>query len=181
MVKRIKELENQGFQFEAAEGSLKLMLEEAVGNFQEFFRLESYSVATERGCDLNQRSEATVKLWLGDQLLEAVAEGCGPVHALDRALRRALADDFECLSTVHLADYKVRVLDADKATAAKVRVLIQTLDEDESWSTVGVSDNILEASWQALADAVNYKLRKTHMRKFQNAGEDRSREVNSVI
>ncbi len=164
VVKRIKELENQGFQFEAAEGSFKLMLEEAVGNFHEFFRLESYSVATERDHDLNLRSEATVKLWLGDQMLEAVAEGCGPVHALDRALRRALADDFECLSAVHLTDYKVRVLDADKATAAKVRVLIRTTDEDESWSTVGVSDNILEASWQALADAVNYKLLKTHMR-----------------
>ena len=164
VVKRIKELENQGFQFEAAEGSFKLMLEEAVGNFHEFFRLESYSVATERGFDETLRSEATVKLWLGDQLLEAVAEGCGPVHALDRALRRALADDFECLSAVHLTDYKVRVLDADKATAAKVRVLIRTTDEDETWSTVGVSDNILEASWQALADAVNYKLLKTHMK-----------------
>jgi 2-isopropylmalate synthase len=164
VVKRIKELEHQGFQFEAAEGSFKLMLEEAVGKLPEFFRLESYSVASEREYDLNLRSQATVKVWLGGELREAIADGCGPVHALDCALRRALADDFECLSAVHLTDYKVRVLDADKATAAKVRVLIRTTDEDESWSTVGVSDNILEASWQALADAVNYKLLKTHAR-----------------
>jgi 2-isopropylmalate synthase len=164
VVKRIKELEHQGFQFEAAEGSLKVMLEQAVGDFQEFFRLEGYSVASECDYDLNVTSQATVRVWLNGEAREAVADGCGPVNALDRALRRALASDFECLNEVHLTDYKVRVLDADKATAAKVRVLIRSTDEDESWSTVGVSDNILDASWQALADAANYKLLKNHSR-----------------
>jgi 2-isopropylmalate synthase len=161
LIRRIKELENQGFEFEAAEGSFRLMLEEAVGHYREFFSLESYGVSSERDSQGCLKSEAKVRVRLNGTLREAVASGCGPVHALDRALRTALADDFECLATVHLTDYKVRVLDADNATAAKVRVLIRTTDEDESWSTVGVSDNILEASWQALTDAINYKLLKS--------------------
>jgi len=112
-------------------------------------------------------SKATVRVRLNGQIKEASAEGCGPVHALDCALKCALSDAFECLGEVHLTDYKVRVLDADKATAAKVRVLIQSRDEDQSWNTVGVSTNILEASWQALADALNYKLHKEEESKKQ--------------
>jgi 2-isopropylmalate synthase len=162
IVKRIKELEHEGFQFEAAEGSIGLMMEEAMGRYRPFFRLESYSVSTERDSSGNLNSKATVRVNLNGRVEEATEEGCGPVHALDRALRRALSNTFECLSEVQLTDYKVRVLDADNATAAKVRVLIQTTDRQETWSTVGVSDNILEASWQALADAINYKLLKTY-------------------
>jgi 2-isopropylmalate synthase len=160
VVKRIKELENSGFQFEAAEGTVRLMMERAAGKLPDFFALESYRVATDRDWEGNLRSEATVRLSLDNHVREATAQGCGPVHALDCALRSALGEAFECLEEVQLTDYKVRVVDSDSATAARVRVLIQTADADESWSTVGVSDNILEASWQALADAISYKLLK---------------------
>ncbi|HJZ68641.1 MAG TPA: citramalate synthase [Blastocatellia bacterium] len=176
VVKRIKQLEHEGFQFEAAEGSVKLLLEEAVGNYREFFSLERYRVSSERDAAGTLRSEATVTVSLNGQLNQATAEGCGPVHALDRALRQALGDAFECLRDVHLSDYKVRVLDADKATAAKVRVLVQSQDAEDSWSTVGVSENILEASWQALSDAINYKLLKS--RRGLNAEVD---EVQFVV
>ncbi|HXG92412.1 MAG TPA: citramalate synthase [Blastocatellia bacterium] len=164
VVRRIKELEHQGFKFEAAEASFRLLLEEATGSYSEFFSLESYSVAVERNVGGEITSKATVRVGVGGQTKEATAAGCGPVHALDCALRLALRDEFECLSEVHLTDYKVRVLDADKATAAKVHVLIQSCDKQESWSTLGVSTNILEASWQALADAINYKLHKAGIR-----------------
>jgi 2-isopropylmalate synthase len=162
VVRRIKELEHAGFQFEAAEGTVRLMMERAAGKYQDFFMLESYRVSTERDWEGQMRSEATVRLNLDDHVREATGEGCGPVHALDRALRGALGDVFKCLEEVQLTDYKVRVVDSDRATAARVRVLIQTSDSEESWATVGVSDNILEASWQALADAVSYKLHKNH-------------------
>ena len=162
VVDRIKQLEHEGFQFEAAEGSFQLLLGEAMGSYHEFFTLESYQVTSERDTAGNLTSEATVRVLLNGERRQAIAEGCGPVHALDRALRRSLSDAFECLEEVQLTDYKVRVLDADRATAAKVRVLIQSRDERETWSTVGVSDNIIEASWQALTDAINYKLQKAH-------------------
>jgi 2-isopropylmalate synthase len=162
VVDRIKQLEHEGFQFEAAEGSFRLLLEEAMGNYHEFFSLDGYQVTTERDTAGNLSAKATVRVALNGEIREATASGCGPVHALDRALRQSLSEAFECLGDVQLIDYKVRVLDADKATAAKVRVLIQTRDDDESWSTVGVSDNVIEASWQALADAINYKLRRSH-------------------
>jgi 2-isopropylmalate synthase len=160
VVQRIKELEHQGFQFEAAEASFRLLLEGAVGNYREFFTLESYDVSTHHSSTNGPTSRATVTVSLDGELREGAAEGCGPVHALDCALRCALSDAFPCLAEVHLVDYKVRVLDADRATAAKVRVLVRTRDADEAWSTVGVSENILEASWQALADSINYKLNK---------------------
>lgn len=162
VVDRIKQLEHDGFQFEAADGSFRLLLEEAMGGYQEFFSLESYSVITQRDSGGMPKSVATVRVALNGEILEATAAGCGPVHALDRALRQSLSPTFECLGEIQLTDYKVRVLDADKATAAKVRVLIQSRDNQETWSTVGVSNNVIEASWQALADAVNYKLHRAH-------------------
>ncbi len=180
VVKRIKELEHEGFQFEAAEGSIRLMLERAVGAYRDHFDLEGYEVATERGVTGTLRSQATVKVSLNGEIKEASAEGCGPVHALDCALRRALSSEFECLNDVHLTDYKVRVLDADKATAARVRVLIQSRDDTETWSTVGVSENILEASWQALADSVNYKLHKSHSGNAET-GREHLEEVANVF
>jgi 2-isopropylmalate synthase len=167
IVDRIKELEHNGFQFEAAEGSFRLLLEEGTGRLKDFFTLDSYTVETDRDSEAGISSKATVRLVLNGRVKKAFGEGCGPVNALDRALRQALSDSFPCLKDVRLVDYKVRVLDADNATAARVRVLIQTRDDEETWSTVGVSENILEASWQALADAVNYKLQKAH----RHAGE----------
>jgi len=175
VVDRIKELEHNGFQFEAAEGSFKLLLEEATGNLKDFFSLDSYTVETDRDSEAGITSKATVRLVLNGRVKKAFGEGCGPVNALDRALREALSDSFPCLKEVRLVDYKVRVLDADKATAARVRVLIQTRDDEETWSTVGVSENILEASWQALADAVNYKLQKAH-RPAREGEESLARE-----
>jgi 2-isopropylmalate synthase len=163
VVERIKQLEHEGFEFEAADGSFLLLLEQALGNRREFFRLESYRVQTERVAAGKVTAEAVVRVALNGEIREAAASGCGPVHALDLALRRSLSGDFECLEGVQLTDYKVRVLDADHATAARVRVLIQTGDGRESWNTVGVSDNVIEASWQALADAINYKLHKTYV------------------
>jgi 2-isopropylmalate synthase len=179
IVNRIKELEHEGFQFEAAEGSIGLMMEEAMGRYRPFFDLEGYSVSTERDSSGNLKSKATVRIKLNGRVQEATAQGCGPVHALDCALRCVLSNSFECLGEVHLTDYKVRVLDADKATAAKVRVLIQTTDRQQTWSTVGVSDNILEASWQALADAINYKLLKTY--GISVSSEEQVTEVSSVV
>jgi 2-isopropylmalate synthase len=162
IVGRIKQLEHDGFQFEAADASFRLLLEGAMGGYHEFFTLESYLVTTVRSEDGGLTSEARVRVALNGEIREATAKGCGPVHALDCALRQSLSPAFECLEEVQLIDYKVRVLDADKATAAKVRVLIQSRDDQESWSTVGVSDNVIDASWQALADSVNYKLHRAN-------------------
>ena len=164
VVDRIKQLEHDGFQFEAADGTFRLLLEGATGAYHEFFSLESYRVTTRRESGGVVMAEATVRVAHNGEIREATAAGCGPVHALDRALRQSLSPAFGCLEEVHLTDYKVRVLDADRATAAKVRVLIQSRDAGESWSTVGVSDNVIEASWQALADAVNYKLHRAQCR-----------------
>jgi len=158
VVARIKKLEHQGFEFEAAEGSLRLMIEQALGNFESPFALDGYRVSTERDSAGAMTSTASVRVTIGAQTREAIAEGCGPVHALDAALRQALRGAFEALGDIHLTDYKVRVLDGNNATAAKVRVLIDTSDGQQSWRTVGVSDNILEASFQALEAAINYKL-----------------------
>jgi 2-isopropylmalate synthase len=158
VVAKIKELEHQGFQFEAAEGSLRLLMESALGNYESPFALGVYRVSTERDSMGRLKSEATVSADVRGELIEATAEGCGPVHALDVALRRVLSKAFESVGGIHLTDYKVRVLDSTRATGARVRVLIDTSDDKQSWRTVGVSDNILEASLQALEDAVNYKL-----------------------
>lgn len=172
VARRIKELEHEGFLFEAAEGSFRLLLEEAMGGYRELFDLRSYLVSSEHGPNGLVRSEATVNVVINGEARVATAAGRGPVHALDRAMRRVLAASLECVNMVHLTDYKVRVLDANSATAAKVRVLVTSSDGEDAWSTVGVSDNILEASWQALADAFNYKLLKEASRPAEKAGDE---------
>jgi 2-isopropylmalate synthase len=159
-LKQIKKLEHEGYEFEAAEASLRVLLETATHGELRFFTIDNFRVVTEMRRDGEVTSEATVKIRLGDQVVHTVAEGDGPVHALDRALHNALHQFFEPLRSVQLTDYKVRVLDASEGTAAKVRVLIQQTDGIESWTTVGVSENILEASYRALADGVRYKLLK---------------------
>ncbi len=164
LLERLKALEHDGYQFEGAEGSLRLLLEEAAHGECEFFQLEAFRVVSERTGDGRLRSIATVRLRVGENVEEVIAQGKGPVLALDRALRKALRSFFQCVSDLRLTDYKVRVLNAERGTAAKVRVLIQTSDGHESWSTVGVSENILEASYQALVDAIRYKLLKTYGR-----------------
>ncbi len=164
LLERLKALEHDGYQFEGAEGSLRLLLEEAAHGECEFFQLEAFRVVSERTGDGRLRSIATVRLRVGENVEEVIAQGKGPVLALDRALRKALRSFFQCVSDLRLTDYKVRVLNAERGTAAKVRVLIQTSDGHESWSTVGVSENILEASYHALVDAIRYKLLKTYGR-----------------
>jgi 2-isopropylmalate synthase len=160
---RIKKMENEGYEFEAAEASLRILLETAVHGEPEFFTIDNFRVVTDMRRNEAFTSEATVKIRVGERVVHTVAEGDGPVHALDRALHNALHQFFEPLRSVELTDYKVRVLDASHGTGAKVRVLIQQTDGHESWTTVGVSENILEASYRALADGVRYKLLKERL------------------
>ena len=157
---RIKKLESEGYEFEAAEASVRVLMETAVHGEREFFTIDNFRVVTDMHATGEVTSEATVKIHVGNRVVHTAAEGVGPVHALDRALHKALFEDFEPLRAVELTDYKVRVLEETHGTAAKVRVHIQQSDGVEYWTTVGVSENILEASYQALADGVRYKLLK---------------------
>jgi len=158
LLERLKDLEYQGYHFEVADGSLELLMRQADGWEQPFFRLESFRVITEQRDDGRFVTEATIKVHSGDERLIATAEGNGPVNALDQALRRAIGQAHPALAGVHLTDYKVRVLDTAKGTAAVTRVLIDSTDGDRTWSTIGVSENIIEASWQALSDSIVYGL-----------------------
>ncbi len=155
----LKELENKGYQFEGAEGSFELLVRTKMGMHQPSFELLGFRVNVEkRQGDPAPTSEATVMVKVGDAVEHTAAVGDGPVNALDYALRKALEKFYPELKEVKLLDYKVRVLAANKGTAAKVRVLIESGDHKEKWGTVGVSENIIEASWQALADGIEYKL-----------------------
>src|SRR5256885_1794694 len=158
VVDELKRLEHEGYHFEAADGSLELLLRRATGWEQDFFRLESFRVITDEIGDRAFTTEATVKVHVGGERKVATAEGNGPVNALDRALRLAVVPRYPILERVHLTDYKVRVLDTAKGTGAITRVLIDTTDGERSWSTIGVSDNIIEASWQALSDSIVFGL-----------------------
>jgi len=165
--KLIQELERQGYQFEAAEGSFKLLLQKEFKKYKKFFSLLGFRVSVEKREDGRLISEAVIKLKINDKLEHSAAEGDGPVNALDNALRKALTKFYPTVSKMHLTDFKVRVLDEKCGTAGKVRVLIQSQDADEDWSTIGVSENIIEASWQALLDSVEYKLLKDSNKKPQ--------------
>jgi 2-isopropylmalate synthase len=161
-LKEMKELENVGFQFESAEASFELILAEALGKKTKFFELISRRVIDERKAgEENPQVEATVKIKVGDKLEEAFASGDGPVNALDKALRKALEKYYPVLKEMKLLDYKVRVLPGRAGTVARVRVLIESANgEAGRWHTMGVSYDVIEASWQALTDSVNYKLYK---------------------
>jgi 2-isopropylmalate synthase len=167
VVEKLKTLEHEGFHFEAADGSLELLLRDATGWEHSFFELESFRVMVEHrapesgttsSAGAKVVTEATVKVRIGDDRVIETAEGNGPVNALDQALRKAIGRRHPGLAQVHLTDYKVRVLDTAKGTGAVTRVLIDSTDGDRAWSTIGVSENIIEASWQALADSVIYGL-----------------------
>jgi len=157
VLKRVKELEHQGHAFEAADASFELLVRREAGDEVAVFTLEGYRVLVERR-DGSDHSEATVRLRAGGRRVVAVGEGVGPVHALDQALRRALSDDFPQLAGIHLVDYKVRILDGRAGSQAVTRVLITTADEHGEWTTVGVSDDVVTASWEALADGLRYGL-----------------------
>jgi len=158
--KLIQNLEKEGYQFEAAEGSFKLLLQKEFKNHKNFFDLLGFKVVVEKKEDNKLVSEALIKLKINGKEEHISSLGDGPVNALDNALRKALSKFHPTLSKMHLTDFKVRVLDEKGGTTAKVRVLIESQDEGDSWSTIGVSENIIEASWQALADSVEYKLLK---------------------
>jgi 2-isopropylmalate synthase len=153
----LKQLESEGWVFEAADASLELLMRKATGWVQPYFSVEGYRVTTYHRGDAVE-TEATVKVWVGDSRRIAVGEGNGPVNALDAALRLALNGSYPHLEHVHLTDYKVRILDDNADTDAVVRVLIESTDGDEVWTTVGVSTNIIEASWMALTDALVFGL-----------------------
>lgn len=152
----LKNLEHVGYHFEAADGSFELLLRKATGWEQDFFRLESFRVIMEKRADGKVATEATIKLHAGEDRIISTAEGNGPVNALDQALRDAIGQAHPGLAKVHLIDYKVRVLDTQKGTGAVTRVLIDSTDGEQTWSTIGVSENIIEASWQALTDSFVY-------------------------
>jgi 2-isopropylmalate synthase len=158
----LKTLEHEGYHFEAADASLELLLRGAGGWVQPFFRTESFRVLDEqrvaRDGEIETTTEATVKLWVGDDRVISTGEGNGPVSALDAALRSALGDRYPALSQIHLVDFKVRVLESAEGTSAVTRVLIDTADADANWTTIGVSGNVIEASWNAMRDAVVYGL-----------------------
>jgi 2-isopropylmalate synthase len=166
---RLKHLEAEGYQFEAADASLELLMRAAGGWEQPYFRLEGYRVTTYHrnalrgGAPIEDGesiidTEASIKVWVGDERLVAIGEGNGPVNALDAALRQVLTQRYPELGRIHLTDYRVRVLEGAAATGAVVRVLIDSTDGDRAWSTVGVDSNIIEASWQALVDSLVYGL-----------------------
>jgi len=157
VIDRIKEMEHQGYQFEGADASLELILRDAYGGSVDIFKVESFKILCEKSAG-GMQTEAIVRIRVGDQLVYTVAEGNGPVNALDNALRKALVQFYPGIADIHLSDYKVRVLDEKDATAAKVRVLIESSDFKETWSTVGVSSNVIEASWEALVDSIRYAL-----------------------
>jgi 2-isopropylmalate synthase len=157
---RVQELENEGYQFEAADASFDLLVKKLMGTYKPFFDLIKYHVTVEKRATGDIVTEATVKLKVGDKTEHVVGEGDGPVNALDAALRKSLENFYPSIKDIHLIDYKVRVVNAGAGTAARVRVIIESRDKNSMWGTVGVSENVIEASWQALVDSVEFKLQK---------------------
>ncbi len=157
---RVQELENEGYQFEAANASFELLVRKIMGTFVPSFELIKYHVDVEKRKNGELVTEATVKLKVGDEIEHVVGEGDGPVNALDAALRKSLHRFYPDLKDVHLFDYKVRVVNAKEGTAARVRVVIESRDKHSIWGTVGASENVIEASWLALVDSVEYKLQR---------------------
>ena len=161
LVTHIKALEYEGYQFDGAEASFELILRTENNEFTPFFKTIDSRIYTFFDNDRHNNAEAVLKIEVNGEVEHTAAEGDGPVNALDNALRKALLRFYPEIAEVKLVDYKVRVLDEKEATAAKVRVLIESSDGETTWSTVGVSTNIIEASWQALCDGMNYKLYKS--------------------
>ncbi len=164
---RLKALEHEGYQFEGAESTFEIVIRKALGKYRPFFELVNFKVIGEQPYNEGKSSSALIKVIVDGKEEITAAEGDGPVNALDKALRKALEVFYPNLKTVHLTDYKVRVLDGAQATASKVRVLIESTDGESNWSTVGVSTDIIEASWIALVDSIEYKLIKDIEHKFK--------------
>jgi 2-isopropylmalate synthase len=154
VVERVKELEHRGYQFEAADGSFDLLIRKETGEYEPLFRLESWRAIVEKRADGRVETEATIKIWVDGERYVRTAEGNGPVHALDKALRAAIAERYPHLRDIQLVNFKVRILDETKGTGAVTRVLLDASDGTDTWGTIGVSENIIEASWEALVDSL---------------------------
>ncbi|MCI3923836.1 citramalate synthase [Paenibacillus sp. TRM 82003] len=158
LIQEIKDMEHRGYQFEGADASLELLIRRAYGKIEEVFSIDSFKLLVEKSGDNPVVSEAIVKMKVHGEPVYTAAEGNGPVNALDNALRKALEAYYPDIRDIHLTDYKVRVINDQDATAAKVRVLIESTDLGSTWSTVGVSENVIEASWEAILDSIRYAL-----------------------
>ncbi len=166
IISELKEQENLGYQYEGAEASFELLMRRALGLQRNYFKFESFRVMNHKyRMDKPPLTEATIRLFIGGSEVHTAAMGDGPVNALDTAIRKALTGFYPCLEEMALLDYKVRVLSEEHGTEARVRVLVESRDQYCTWGTVGVSVNIIEASWQALIDSINYKLMKEELRK----------------
>lgn len=167
----IKQLEQEGYQFDSADGSFKILLEKFTDQFEPHFKLESFRVTIEKDKDQPCSAHATIKISVSGNQEITAGEGYGPVSALDNALRKALGKFYPDLDTMRLVDFKVRVIDGSRGTAAKVRVLIESRDQNEIWSTMGVSEDIIEASWQALADSFQFKLANAQRIRIEDSAK----------
>ncbi len=156
VLERMKSLEHEGYQFEAADGSFELLLRKESGDYQPLFRLESWRVTAEQHADGEVRTEAAIKIWVDGERFVSYAEGNGPVHALDKALRAVITEAHPHLADTWLTNFKVRILDETKGSDAKIRVLIDATDGEETWGSIGVSTNLIGASWVALVDSLEY-------------------------
>jgi 2-isopropylmalate synthase len=156
LAERVKELEHDGYHFEAADGSFELLMRKEAGEYEPLFRLESWRGIVEKRADGKVETEATIKIWVNGERYVRTAEGNGPVHALDRALRDAIGEIHPHLKDIELVNFKVRILDETKGTDAVTRVLLDASDGHESWGSIGVSENIIAASWEALVDSLEY-------------------------
>jgi 2-isopropylmalate synthase len=152
----VKQLEHEGFQFEAADASFELLVRKETGDYEPLFRLESWRVIVEKRADGRVETEATIKLWVDGERYVRTAEGNGPVHALDRALRAAITTTHPHLAEIELVNFKVRILDETKGSDAIIRVAVDSSDGGDVWGSMGVSTNLIEASWHALVDSLEY-------------------------
>ncbi len=171
LLERVKELEFEGYQFEGAEASFELLARRVLRTYKPFFETIGYSITVQRHAETGPDVEATVKVRVGGRLFHTAADGDGPVNAMDRALRKGLEDPYPEIREMRLCDYKVRVIDGREGTASRVRVLITTEGQSGYWTTVGVSDNILDASWLALSDSLEYGLLQRRLRAHGDAPE----------
>jgi 2-isopropylmalate synthase len=156
VVERVKDLEHEGYHFEAADGSFELLLRKETGDYEPLFRLESWRAIVEKRADGKVETEATIKIWVDGERYVRTAEGNGPVHALDKALREAIGEIYPHLKDIDLVNFKVRILDESKGTGAITRVLLDASDGTEVWGSIGVSENVIEASWAALVDSLEF-------------------------
>jgi 2-isopropylmalate synthase len=154
VVERVKDLESRGYQFEAADGSFDLLILKETGEYEPLFRLESWRAIVEKRADGRVETEATIKIWVEGERYVRTAEGNGPVNALDKALREAIGERYPHLREIQLVNFKVRILDESKGTGAVTRVLLDASDGTDTWGAIGVSENIIESSWEALVDSL---------------------------